>query len=66
MKCHTTTLIFGVSTFQWPVASPDFSPIEQVWDQLDIKIRPQTLNELFNALREECNSSEAVQNSEIS
>ena len=51
----------NIDLLQWSAVSPDFSPIEHVWDQLEIKIRqrpnqPQTLNELFNALREEWNN----------
>ena len=46
---------------EWPSKSPDLSPIEQVWDQLDRRMRqrpvqPQTMIQLQQALVQEWNS----------
>jgi hypothetical protein len=29
----------GINKLQWPIFSPDLSPIEQLWDQLDRAVR---------------------------
>ena len=51
----------NVDVLPWPGLSPDLSPIEHLWDQLDRRDRrrhqqPQTLNELCAALTEEWQS----------
>lgn len=48
----------NVITLPWPARSPDLSPIEHLWDELDRRVRlrqppPQTLRQLFLALVEE-------------
>lgn len=48
----------NVNTLPWPSKSPDFNPIEHLWDALDQKIRkrpnqPRTLADLRQALNEE-------------
>jgi transposase len=42
----------------WPSKSPDFNPIEHLWDALDRRVRqrqpqPQSLQQLVNALQDE-------------
>ena len=51
----------NVDVFEWPSKSPDLSPIEQVWDLLDRRVRqrpvqPQTLRQLQHALVQEWNN----------
>ena len=29
----------NVNVMEWPVMSPDFSPIEHIWDELDRRVR---------------------------
>lgn len=46
----------GVRLLPWPARSPDLNPIEHVWDILGRRVQHsacQSLNELFDALREE-------------
>lgn len=48
----------NVHTLPWPSKSPDFNPIEHLWDVLDQDIKkrpnqPRTLAELRHALKEE-------------
>ncbi|KAI5117840.1 hypothetical protein M0805_008112 [Coniferiporia weirii] len=47
-----------VKQLPWPASSPDMSPIEHVWDQIDDLVRtrnplPQNVNELWRAIQEE-------------
>ena len=47
-----------ISVLDWPSKSPDFSPIEHVWDRLKRQVRarqnpPRTLVQLLPALQEE-------------
>ena len=51
----------NVQTFDWPPYSPDLSPIEHLWDQLDRQVRqrqpaPATRAQLTRALVEEWNN----------
>ena len=51
----------NVDVMEWPLKSPYFSPIEQVWDLLDRRVRqrpvqPQTLRQLQHALVQEWNN----------
>lgn len=51
----------NVDVMDWPPYSPDFSPIEHLWDELDRRVRrrvniPRTLQELSGALTEEWNN----------
>jgi transposase len=48
----------NVSVLPWPGKSPDFNPIEHVWDLLDRRVRaraipPRNVQELAAALVEE-------------
>ena len=52
----------NVDVMEWPSKSPDLSPIEQVWDLLDRRVRqrpvqPQTLRQLQHALVQEWNNN---------
>ena len=51
----------NVDVMEWPLKFPDLSPIEQVWDLLDRRVRqrpvsPQTLRQLQHALVQEQNN----------
>ena len=51
----------NINVVQWPSMSPDLSPIEQVWDKLDKRVRrrqiqPNTLAQLEQALIQEWNN----------
>ena len=59
----TTQFLQGnnINVMQWPSMSPDLSPIEQVWDELDKRvcrrqIQPNTLAQLEQALIHEWNN----------
>ena len=46
----------NVNVIPWPARSPDLSPIEHMWDEMDRRLRrqprvPQTLQELRNMLQ---------------
>jgi len=46
----------GVQALPWPANSPDLNPIEHAWDILGRRVQmqhPSTLDQLFEALREE-------------
>ncbi len=48
----------NIPVFAWPAYSPDISPIEQVWDALDQRIRqrvpvPANIQQLRTAIKEE-------------
>lgn len=56
--CMDTLAQNGVNVLEWPPYSPDFSPIEHLWDELDRRVRrrpniPRTRQELEVALQEE-------------
>ena len=49
---------FGVGELDWPAQSPDLSPIEHLWDELEQRLRarsscPTSVCDLTNALLEE-------------
>ena len=51
----------NVDVMEWSSKSPDLSPVEQVWDLLDRRVRqrpvqPQTLRQLQHALVQEWNN----------
>ena len=59
----TTQFLQGnnINVMQWPSMSPDLSPIEQVWDELDKRVRrrqiqPNTLAQLEQVLVHEWNN----------
>ena len=56
----SATPTLGLNVLSWPVKSPDFSPIEYIWDELDRKVRKRrdvhTLDDLRNALIDEWNN----------
>ena len=48
----------NIRTLPWPSLSPDLSPIEHLWDELDLRLRvrnvpPATPDELFAVLQED-------------
>jgi len=48
----------GVQELDWPSQSPDFNPIELLWDELERRLRarpqrPKTTTQLFAILQEE-------------
>ena len=48
----------NVPVLPWPAYSPDMSPIEQVWDALDLRVRqhvpvPANIQQLCTAIEEE-------------
>ena len=50
-------VVQGVAVIDWPSHSPDFNPIEHIWDELGRHVRqqvnpPQTLGDLERALVE--------------
>ena len=50
-----------IDVMDWPPYSPDLSPIEHLWDELDRRVRrrrnvPQTLGQMRQALQEEWNN----------
>ena len=50
-----------IYVMDWPPYSPDVSPIEHLWDELDRHVRrrrnvPQTLGQMRRALQEEWNN----------
>ena len=50
-----------IDVMDWPPYSPDVSPIEHLWDELDRHVRrrrnvPQTLGQMRQALQEEWNN----------
>jgi transposase len=49
-----------ISSIPWPAQSPDLNPIENLWDQLERRVRnrlqkPKNLADLIDALKEEWN-----------
>ena len=51
----------NIQVMDWPPYSPDFSPIDHFWDELDRRVRrrvnvPVTLQELSDALVDEWNN----------
>jgi len=50
-----------ITRLEWPSISPDLNPIENVWDELDRRVRsrrvqPRTCDKLWAALEEVWNS----------
>jgi hypothetical protein len=41
----------NVSVLPWPAKSPDFNPIEQVWDLLDRRVRARAIPEMSGNLQ---------------
>ena len=59
--CRQFLANHNIQPLDWPAYSPDLSPIEHLWDELDRRVRrrqntPTTLNQLRNALLEEWNN----------
>ena len=63
-RSHTARIIVAyfnnqnIRTLPWPSVSPDLSPIEHLWDELDRRLRvrnvpPATPDELFAVLQED-------------
>ncbi|CAG8730672.1 1891_t:CDS:2, partial [Dentiscutata erythropus] len=49
----------SIKTFKWPQYSPDLNPIENLWSEVEAKLRkchprPGNLNELERMVKEEC------------
>ena len=66
-RCHIARLSIqflaqnNIDVLPWPALSPDLSPIEQFWDEMDRRVRrrqpqPQSTQQLRNALLQEWNS----------
>ena len=51
----------NINVLPWPALSPDLSPIEHLWDELDKRVRrhpqqPESVDQLRTALLEEWNN----------
>ena len=66
-RCHIARLSMqflaqnNIIVLPWPALSPDLSPIEHLWDEMDRRVRrrqppPQSTQQLHNALLEEWNN----------
>lgn len=66
-RCHVARICVDyleqnhLRVLPWPALSPDLSPIEHLWDELDRRVRmrqnqPETLRDLSRALVEEWNN----------
>lgn len=64
---HTSGLIKDwlkgkcIQTLPWPPYSPDFNPIENLWDELERRVKKHQLKNLKDLellLKEECNKIE--------
>ena len=59
--CHDFLANNNIAPLAWPPCSPDLTPIEHMWDELDRRVRkrrnpPATLAQLRNALIDEWNN----------
>ncbi|GFS92478.1 transposable element Tcb2 transposase [Trichonephila clavipes] len=68
-QSHTTRVLqdclHTVTTLPWPALAPDFSPIENIWDHLGLRVgHPTSLNELEARLQQIWNemSQDLIQN----
>jgi transposase len=61
MICTAYLQAHNIDVLPWPAFSPDLSPIEHLWDELDRRVRrrdnpPSSIPELEQALLQEWNN----------